>query len=72
MSSNDDSLKELARSIGIPEESFIPYGPDMAKLDVKISGNSKGKLILVTAMTPTTHGEGKTTTCIGLAQGIKK
>ena len=72
MSSNDDSLKELARSIGIPEESFIPYGPDMAKLDVKISGNSKGKLILVTAMTPTTYGEGKTTTCIGLAQGIKK
>ena len=68
MSSNDDSLKELARSIGIPEESFIPYGHDMAKLDVKISVNSQGKLILVTAMTPTTYGEGKTTTCIGLAQ----
>ncbi len=65
---------EIAETIGIPEKFVIPYGRDKAKISLEALENNgkKGKLILVSAITPTPAGEGKTTTSIGLAQGLKK
>lgn len=65
---------ELTESIGIDENFVEPYGRDKAKISLDALKNppKKGKLILVSAITPTPAGEGKTTTSIGLAQGFKK
>ncbi|MEA2101712.1 MAG: formate--tetrahydrofolate ligase [Thermodesulfobacteriota bacterium] len=67
-------ITEVAASIGIEADELIPYGRYMAKVPLDISKRLKdvpdGKLILVTAMTPTPKGEGKTTTTIGLSQAI--
>lgn len=65
---------ELTESMGIAENFVEPYGRDKAKisLDVLKHTPKRGKLILVSAITPTPAGEGKTTTSIGLAQGLKK
>jgi len=69
-------IRDVAADIGLTEDDLIFYGKDKAKvsLDVFASRASKpdGKLILVTAITPTPAGEGKTTTAIGLADSIRK
>ncbi len=62
--------------LGIPAEALVPYGHHKAKLSLdyieKTSSNKKGKLVLVTAVTPTPAGEGKTTTSVGLNDGLNK
>lgn len=67
-------IGEIAADAGIPEEYLEYYGKYKAKLslDVLKGDQRDNKLILVTAMTPTPAGEGKTTTTIGLADGMKK
>ena len=68
-------IYEIARNAGIDEELLEPYGKYKAKLDaraIRNQTNPDGKLILVTAITPTPAGEGKTTTTIGLADGLRK
>ena len=67
-------IKEIGNSIGIPEESLIPFGNDKAKITYDFIDSCKdkdnGKLILVTAISPTPAGEGKTTTSVGLVDGL--
>ncbi|MEE8367896.1 MAG: formate--tetrahydrofolate ligase [Thermoanaerobaculia bacterium] len=65
-------IAEIAESIGIQREHLVAYGDDKAKVrpEARASGKEDGKLILVSALTPTGAGEGKTTTSIGLAQGL--
>lgn len=67
---------ELAEKLGVPSEYLIPYGYDKAKIDARYAEVSKdkpdGKVVLVTAITPTKAGEGKTTTTIGLHDGLSK
>ncbi|MCI1245672.1 MAG: formate--tetrahydrofolate ligase [Bacilli bacterium] len=69
-------IGEIAREAGIPGEYVEPYGFYKAKIDTKINEKLKnrndGKLVLVTAITPTKAGEGKTTTSIALAEGFGK
>lgn len=68
-------IKEIALKMGISEEDLEQYGKYKAKLPLKLIDEEKiktAKLVLVTAMTPTPAGEGKTTTSIGLAQGLNK
>jgi formate--tetrahydrofolate ligase len=67
---------DIAESAGIREQELIPYGDYIAKVPPSILSRLKnrldGKLILVTSMTPTKHGEGKTSTAIGLAQAFHR
>jgi formate--tetrahydrofolate ligase len=65
-------ITEIAGKLNIPDEYLIPYGRDKAKIDLKMlkEGKKNGKLILVTAITPTAAGEGKTTTSIGLTDAL--
>lgn len=66
---------EIAKTAGIPEDYLEQYGKYKAKIGLSLLKDSKkenGKLILVTAITPTPAGEGKTTTTIGLADGMKR
>jgi len=66
-------IEEIARRLGLNEEDLEEYGKYKAKISpgIKIEGKGKtGKLIMVTAMTPTPAGEGKTTTSIGLADAL--
>ncbi len=68
-------ITEIAKDAGIDEEYLELYGNYKAKINQKIlteSTRKDGKLILVTAITPTPAGEGKTTTTIGLADGLKR
>lgn len=68
-------IREIAAIAGIPEEYLDYYGKYKAKIDLKLLEKNKskqGKLVLVTAINPTPAGEGKTTTTIGLADGLKK
>ena len=65
-------ITEIAKSIGIKEDDIDFYGKYKAKIDTSKINGKNGKLILVTAMTPTPAGEGKTTTTIGLADGLKE
>ncbi len=69
-------ILEIAASAGIDEKYIELYGSNKAKLDHSIlkenEGKKNGKLVLVTAITPTPAGEGKTTTTIGLADGLKR
>ena len=67
-------ITEVAQELEIDQRNLVPYGDDMAKvrLGALDSGRPPGKLILVSAITPTSAGEGKTTTSIGLAQGLAK
>ena len=68
-------ITEIARSAGIDEKYIEQYGKYKAKIDLSLlkeNKNADGKLILVTAITPTPAGEGKTTTTIGLGDGLKK
>jgi formate--tetrahydrofolate ligase len=68
-------IAEVARDLEIDERLLEPYGRDKAKVRPKVvaaAGREPGKLILVSAITPTPAGEGKTTTSIGLAQGLRR
>ena len=64
----------VSQSLGLDPEHVICYGRDKAKITLEAlpAGPPRGKLILVSAITPTPAGEGKTTVSIGLAQGLKK
>ena len=67
-------IKEVAKKLGIEEEELIPFGHDKAKITDQfiksVNKNENGKLILVTAVNPTPAGEGKTTTTVGLGDGL--
>ena len=67
-------ITDIARRAGIPEDYLEQYGKYKAKIDLSLMNKAEknGKLILVTAITPTPAGEGKTTTTIGLADGMSK
>jgi formate--tetrahydrofolate ligase len=69
-------IAEIAAKIGAPESALHPYGRSIAKLDAGfiagLKGKSDGKLILVTAITPTPAGEGKTTTTVGLGDALNR
>jgi formate--tetrahydrofolate ligase len=69
-------IMEVGAKIGIPAEHLLPYGHDKAKISAAFieAGRSKpdGKLILVTAINPTPAGEGKTTTTVGLGDGLNR
>ncbi|TAJ89849.1 formate--tetrahydrofolate ligase [Reyranella sp.] len=69
-------MNEVAGRLGIPDEALEPYGRDKAKLDgaylKSLEGREQGHLILVTAISPTKAGEGKTTTTIGLGDALNR
>ena len=68
-------IQEIAETAGVPEEYLEYYGRYKAKVDYKLLNEIQAedsKLILVTAITPTPAGEGKTTTSVGLADGLRK
>jgi formate--tetrahydrofolate ligase len=69
-------ISEIAAKLDISTDALIPYGHDKAKITADFiksnSGNRDGKLILVTAVSPTPAGEGKTTTTVGLGDGLNK
>jgi len=68
-------ISEVAAGLGIAPQHLVPYGEDKAKVRLEArqaSGRPPGRLVLVSAITPTSAGEGKTTTSIGLAQGLAK
>jgi formate--tetrahydrofolate ligase len=68
------SIHEVAADLGVAAENLLPFGEGKAKIRPRAreNGRSPGKLVLVSAITPTSAGEGKTTTSIGLAQGLAK
>ena len=68
-------IQEIAKTAGVPEEYLEYYGRYKAKIDYRLLNETKtpdGKLILVTAINPTPAGEGKTTTTVGLADGMRR
>jgi formate--tetrahydrofolate ligase len=69
-------IQEIGDKLGIPVEHLLPYGHDKAKVSQafidSVQGNATGKLILVTAINPTPAGEGKTTTTVGLGDGLNR
>ena len=69
-------ITEIASKLGIPESALIPYGRTKAKIDpqhiASLQDKADGKLILVTAITPTPAGEGKTTTSVGLTDCLNR
>ena len=71
-----EAISDIAKTLNIATEDLIPYGHTIAKLSTnclnKLKKNTNGKLILVTAISPTPAGEGKTTTTIGLADALNK
>ena len=76
-SATPEPIAVVAARLGIPQEALELYGRSIAKVDATFVAQAKargkrGKLVLVTAMTPTPAGEGKTTTTIGLADGLRR
>lgn len=70
-----EPMEAIAAKAGIPDEFWTPYGRSMAKVDyhyVEMQDKPDGKLVLVTAIHPTPAGEGKTTTTVGLADGLRR
>ncbi|TNC47828.1 formate--tetrahydrofolate ligase [Rubellimicrobium rubrum] len=69
-------ILEIGAKLGIPAESLLPYGHDKAKVSQdfinSVQDRPDGKLILVTAINPTPAGEGKTTTTVGLGDGLNR
>ncbi|WP_299826734.1 formate--tetrahydrofolate ligase [uncultured Roseobacter sp.] len=67
-------IQEIGAKLGISSDDLLPYGHDKAKVSQSfinsVQGNENGKLILVTAINPTPAGEGKTTTTVGLGDGL--
>ncbi|MBJ3775712.1 formate--tetrahydrofolate ligase [Acuticoccus mangrovi] len=64
-------IADVAATLGLGSDDIIPYGHHKAKLAPHVTGERDGKLILVTAISPTPAGEGKTTTTIGLADALR-
>lgn len=73
---NKKPIQEIGAKLGIGSDDLLPYGHDKAKVSQKfidsVQGNQSGKLILVTAINPTPAGEGKTTTTVGLGDGLNR
>lgn len=73
---NKKPIMEIGAKLGIPSEHLLPYGHDKAKVSAEyirqVKSKSDGKLILVTAINPTPAGEGKTTTTVGLGDGLNR
>ena len=71
-----EKITEIAKKLDIPEDYLELYGNYKAKIDYRLLNDLKdkkdGKLVLVTAITPTPAGEGKTTTTVGLSDGLRK
>ena len=71
---NKKPIQEIGAKLGIGPEDLVPYGHDKAKISANFikaqAGKADGKLILVTAINPTPAGEGKTTTTVGLGDGL--
>ena len=71
-----EPIGRIADTLGIGEEYLEQYGRYKAKIDDRLLKDYKdrpdGKLVLVTAITPTPAGEGKTTTSVGLADGLRR
>jgi formate--tetrahydrofolate ligase len=69
-------IQEIGAKLDIPSEHLLPYGHDKAKISQEfinsVQANESGKLILVTAINPTPAGEGKTTTTVGLGDGLNR
>ncbi|EAV46300.1 formate--tetrahydrofolate ligase [Roseibium aggregatum] len=69
-------IQEIGSRLNIPEDSLLPYGRTKAKISAEyianLNGRKNGKLILVTAINPTPAGEGKTTTTVGLGDGLNR
>ncbi|RWL20478.1 MULTISPECIES: formate--tetrahydrofolate ligase [Mesorhizobium] len=69
-------IQAIGQKIGIPSEHLLPYGHDKAKISAEfiksVKTNKDGRLILVTAINPTPAGEGKTTTTVGLGDGLNR
>ena len=69
-------IMEIGARLGIPSDHLLPYGHDKAKISAEFiaskKGDRDGKLILVTAINPTPAGEGKTTTTVGLGDGLNR
>jgi formate--tetrahydrofolate ligase len=70
------NIMEIGAKLNIPSEHLLPYGHDKAKISADFisaqQGKKNGKLILVTAINPTPAGEGKTTTTVGLGDGLNR
>ncbi|MTH98894.1 formate--tetrahydrofolate ligase [Roseibium sp. RKSG952] len=73
---NMKPIQDIAARLNIPDDALIPYGKTKAKVDgdylKSLNGKDNGKLILVTAINPTPAGEGKTTTTVGLGDGLNR
>ena len=69
-------IQEIGAKLGIGTDDLLPYGHDKAKVSQSfinsVQGNKNGKLVLVTAINPTPAGEGKTTTTVGLGDGLNR
>lgn len=71
-------LSAVAADLGLDPEHVEPYGRDVAKVDLRAAadgdggGERRGRYVVVTAVTPTPFGEGKTTVCVGLTQGLRR
>jgi formate--tetrahydrofolate ligase len=69
-------IQEIGKKLGISSDDLLPYGHDKAKISQRfinsVQKNKNGKLILVTAINPTPAGEGKTTTTVGLGDGLNR
>ena len=73
---NKKPIQEIGNKLGIPTEHLLPFGHDKAKVSAEFikskASETDGNLILVTAINPTPAGEGKTTTTVGLGDGLNK
>jgi len=73
---NKKPIQEIGAKLDIPSDHLLPYGHDKAKVSAdfiaSLAGRPDGKLILVTAINPTPAGEGKTTTTVGLGDGLNR
>ncbi|HIE78086.1 MAG TPA: formate--tetrahydrofolate ligase [Candidatus Thioglobus sp.] len=71
-----EHINDIGAKLNINQENLVPFGHDKAKISWEainnVQGNKDGRLILVTAVTPTPAGEGKTTTSVGLTDGLNK
>src|SRR5210317_2279817 len=76
LEANKEPIKDIGEKVGIPYEDLLPYGHDKAKVSQNfinsVQSKEDGKLILVTAINPTPAGEGKTTTTVGLGDGLNR
>ena len=73
---NKQPIQAIGAKLGIPSEHLLPYGHDKAKVSAEfiksVQDRKNGKLVLVTAINPTPAGEGKTTTTVGLGDGLNR